>query len=92
MRDLERMNKSELIALCQKQSDTIHQLRVDNEDLQDEIDRKEEYICELEQQCADAADTASIGDLDWFKYRLTIYGLMTPELDAFLEEHSANFC
>ena len=78
------MNKSELLAKCQK-------LMQENEELQSELDRLNEYYGELENELVDRINeldaTDSIKDVNWFKFRLTIDGLLTPELESYIEEH-----
>ena len=77
-----RLTKEELIARCKK-------LQSENENLQDELDRLSDCYSEMENQLADrinAMDAVEIiKDVDWFKFRLEIDGLLTSELECFIE-------
>jgi hypothetical protein len=76
------MTKEELVVNCRK-------LQSENERLQDELDRLSDCYTEMENYLAhkinilDATDT--IKDVDQFKHRLQIDGLLTPELESFIE-------
>ena len=78
------MTKEELIATCRK-------LQSENETLQDELDRLSDCYVELENQLAettnilDSADT--IKDIGWFKWKLQLDNLLTPELEKFIEDY-----
>lgn len=82
MKNLYKMTKEELIARCKR-------LQSENENLQDELDKLSDCYTELENELADkinfldAIDT--IKDVDWFKYRLQLDGLLTPELESFID-------
>ena len=84
MKDLYKMTKEELIARCKR-------LQSENENLQDELDKLSDCYTELENDLADrinfldAIDT--IKNVDWFKYRLQLDGLLTPELESFIEHY-----
>lgn len=76
------MTKEELIAKCRK-------LSSENEKLQDELNRLSDCYVEMENQCADAINTLNnantIKDINWFKFRLELDGLLTPQLEEFIE-------
>lgn len=78
------MTKEELIAKCRKQQSEI-------ENLKDELDRLSDCYTEMENQLADKINTLdvldSIKDIDWFKYRLQLDGLLTPQLESFIEDY-----
>ena len=77
-----KMTKEQLIAECRK-------LRSENDRLQDELDALSDCYSELENEAADLANTIdvtdTIKDMDWFKYKLELYGLLTPQLEQFIE-------
>ena len=78
------MTKEELILLCKR-------LQSENDTLQDELDRLSDCYVEMENQLADrinaldALDT--IKDVNWFKWRLEVDGLLTPKLESFIDEY-----
>jgi predicted nuclease with TOPRIM domain len=78
------MTKEELIARCRN-------LQSENERLQDELDRLSDCYTEMENDLADKINTLdvvdSIKDMDWFKYRLELDGLLTPQLESFIEDY-----
>ena len=80
--NLYKMKKEELIARCKK-------LQSENENLQDELDRLSDCYTEMENQLADAQNVLdivdSINDVEWFKYKLELDGLLTPELERFID-------
>ena len=82
MKDLRKMKKEELVVKCQR-------LQSENERLQDELDRLSDFYTELENQYADVIDayddTDAIKDVHYFKLRLEIEGLLTPELENFID-------
>ena len=84
MKEFYRMTKEELIARCRN-------LQSENERLQDELDSLSDCYTEMENQLADrinaldAVDT--IKDTEWFKYRLELDGLLTPQLESFIEDY-----
>ena len=82
MKDLYKMTKEELIATCKR-------LQSENERLQDELDNLSDSYTEMENQLADAIDASddSINDIDHFKFRLEIEGLLTPQLKSFIETY-----
>ena len=84
MKELYRMTKEELIAKCRK-------LQSENERLQDELDRLSDCYTEMENDLADKINSLdvvdSIKDMDWFKYRLELDGLLTPQLESFIEDY-----
>lgn len=81
---LYKLTKEELIATCKR-------LQSENNRLQDELNRLSDCYTEMENQCADAIntlnDTDTIKDVDWFKFRLEIDGLLTPQLKSFIETY-----
>ena len=84
MKELYRMTKEELIAKCRK-------LQSENERLQDELDELSDCYTEMENDLADKINTLdavdTIMDTEWFKYRLQLDGLLTPQLESFIEDY-----
>jgi predicted nuclease with TOPRIM domain len=84
MKELCKMTKEELIAKCRK-------LQSENEKLKDELDRLSDCYTEMENQLADRINTldalSTIKDMSWFKYRLQLDGLLTPQLESFIEDY-----
>ena len=84
MKELHRMTKEELVARCRS-------LQSENERLQDELDRLSDCYTEMENQLADKINSLdvvdTIKDMDWFKYRLELDGLLTPQLKSFIEDY-----
>lgn len=84
MKDLYRMTKEELVAKCRK-------LQSENDRLQDELDRLSDCYVEMENQLADKINSLdamdTIKDVDWFKRRLLLDGLLTPQLESFIEDY-----
>lgn len=84
MNNFYKMSKEELIARCRK-------LQSENEKLQDELDRLSDCYTEMENQLADQINTldavGTIKDVDYFKYRLQLDGLLTPQLESFIEDY-----
>lgn len=80
--NLHKLTKEELVARCKK-------LQSENSKLHDELDRLSDCYTEMENQCADAINILNnpneIKDLDWFKFKLEIEGLLTPQLKSFIE-------
>lgn len=84
MKELYKMTKEELIAKCRK-------LQSENQRLQDELDNLSDSYTEMENQLADQINSLdavdSIKDMNWFKYRLQLDGLLTPQLESFIEDY-----
>lgn len=84
MKDIYKMTKEELIAKCKR-------LQSENERLQDELDELSDCYTEMENQLVDQIDmmkaSDSIKDMNYFKLRLEIEGLLTPELESFIEDY-----
>lgn len=84
MKDLYKMTKEELIARCRN-------LQSENERLQDELDNLSDCYTEMENQLADQINTldavGAIKDVEYFKYRLQLDGLLTPEFESFIEDY-----
>ncbi len=84
MKNFYQMTKEELISRCRK-------LQSENERLQDELDRLSDCYTEMENNLADKINTLdavdTIKDVDWFKYRLELDGLLTPQLESFIEDY-----
>ena len=78
------MTKEELVAKCRK-------LQSENNKLQDELDRLSDCYVEMENQLADKINSLdamdTIKDVDWFKRRLLLDGLLTPQLESFIEDY-----
>lgn len=84
MKDIYKMTKEELIAKCKR-------LQSENERLQDELDELSDCYTEMENQLVDQIDmmkaSDSIKDMNYFKLRLEIEGLLTPELESFIDDY-----
>ena len=84
MKSLYQMTKEELIATCRK-------LQSENETLQDELDRLSDCYVDMENQLAETANvidsTDVIKDVSWFKWKLQLDNLLTPELEKFIENY-----
>jgi predicted nuclease with TOPRIM domain len=78
------MTKEELVAECRK-------LQAENERLQDELDRLSDCYTEMENQLADQINSLDaldiIKDVDYFKHRMELDGLLTPQLESFIEDY-----
>lgn len=78
------MTKEELIAKCKR-------LESENNRPQDELDRLSDCYTELENKYVDAVNTLDddivIKDVMVFKYRLQIEGLLTPQMESFIENY-----
>ena len=76
------MKKEELIAWCRK-------LQSENEKLQDELDRLSDCYTDMESQLADLINTFDlmdvIKDVDYFKWKLQLDGLLTSQLESFID-------
>lgn len=84
MKELYKMKKKELVLMCRR-------LQSENENLKDELDRLSDCYTEMENQYADAIntlnDTDAINDLGYFKFKLELEGLWTPQLESFIEDY-----
>jgi hypothetical protein len=84
MKELHRMTKEELVAKCRR-------LQSENYKLQDELGRLSDCYTELENAVADKINSLdamdTIKDVDWFKRRLLLDGLLTPQLESFIEDY-----
>ena len=84
MKELCRMSKEELIARCRN-------LKSEIENLKDELDRLSDCYTEMENELTDTINTFdsidAIKDVNWFKYRLQLDGLLTPQLESFIEDY-----
>ena len=80
MKDLYKMKKEELIATCRK-------LQSENDRLEDELDRLSDCYTEMENKYADEVYSSdlAIKDVNHFKHRLLLDGLLTPEIESFIE-------
>ena len=82
MKNLYKMKKEELIVECRR-------LQSENNKLQDELDRLSDCYTEIENELADKINTLdatdTIKDVEWFKHKLFLDGLLTPELESFIE-------
>ena len=82
--NLYKMTKEELIAHCKR-------LQKENERLQGELNDLSDCYTELENHCVDAIDALDdaecIRSVDWFKFKLEIEGLLTPQLKSFIETY-----
>ena len=84
LKDLHKMRKEELVVKCQR-------LQSEKEQLRDELDRLSDCYTELENECADLTDAYNerdiIEDVSYFRLRLEMDHLMTPELEDFIEDY-----
>ena len=84
MKNLYKMTKEELVLNCKR-------LQSENENLQDELDRLSDSYVEMENNLANEINYLNnlntIKDVDWFKCRLLLYDLLTPQLEVFIEDH-----
>ena len=84
MKELYQLTKEELIARCRK-------LQSENERLQDELDSLSDCYTEMENQLADQINTFNatdiIKDVDYFKWRLQLDNLLTPQRESFIENY-----
>ena len=84
MKDLYKMRKEELVVECKR-------LRSENNRLKDELDRLSDCYTEMENKWADAINTLNgkniIKDVDRFKFGLQCEGLLTPQLESFIEDY-----
>ena len=84
--NLYELTKEQLIEECKR-------LQSENEKLNDELDNLSDCYTEMENDCADAVNalndingsTNIIRDMDWFKFKLENEGLLTPQLESFIE-------
>jgi predicted nuclease with TOPRIM domain len=78
------MTKEELIANCKR-------LQSENERLTDELEKLSDCYSDLENKLADAINTLdstdTIKDLEYFKFKLELEGLLTPQLKSFLDTY-----
>lgn len=76
------MTKEQLIAKCKR-------LQSENDKLHDELDRLSDCYTEMENKHADVVNIIDGGniikDFDWFKFKLEMEGLMTSQLESFIE-------
>lgn len=81
---LYKMTKEELIAKCKR-------LESENNRLQDELEKLSDCYTEMENKYVDAVNTLDddivIKDVMVFKYRLQIEGLLTPQMESFVENY-----
>lgn len=84
MKELCKLTKQELISLCRK-------LQAENEDLQFEMDNLSDSYTELENELVDRINTLdcidSIKNVKWFLWKLDLEGLLTPQLESFIENY-----
>lgn len=81
---LYKLTKEELIARCKR-------LQSENERLQDELDNLSDCYTEMENESADIFNLLNSGnvikDIDWFKFKMEVEGLLTPQLESFIETY-----
>lgn len=84
MKNLWKLTKEQLITECKK-------LQSENERLQDELDMLSDSYSEMENDLADMANSLDVADtikdVDCFKFRLQHCGLLTSELESFIEDY-----
>lgn len=84
MENLYKLKKEELIASHKR-------LQSENKRLEDELDRLSDCYTEMENKLADAVNSLESDDVIKsvyvFKFRLQIEGLLTPEMETFIENY-----
>ena len=84
MKELYKMTKEELIARCRR-------LQSENERLKDELNDLSDYYVEMENELADRINSLdemnSIVNVNYFIWRLQIDGVMTSQLESFIENY-----
>lgn len=84
MTNLYKLTKEQLVAKCKK-------LQSENERLEDELDNLSDCYAEMENQWANAInaldDENVIKDVDQFKFRLELEGLLTSQMESFIEDY-----
>ena len=83
MSNYNKMTKEELLG-------KINELESELDDLQCEKDSLDEAYYELECELADLTDDMThnaIWDVEYFKFKLSTDGLLTPELDEYIENY-----
>ena len=84
MKDLYKMRKEELIAHCKR-------LQSENERLTGELNDLSDCYTELENESADLFNALNndnvIKDVDLFKFKLEVDGLMTQDLEDFITKY-----
>ena len=84
MKELYKMTKEELIASCKR-------LQSENERLKDELNNLSDCYVEMENELADKINYLDgmncIVNVGYFKWRLEIDGVMTPQLESFIENY-----
>lgn len=80
--NLYKLTKEELILKCKR-------LQSENERLEDELEKLSDCYSELENQFADKINNLDEGikDVEEFKYRMMIDGLLTPQMESFIETY-----
>lgn len=82
--NLYKLTKEELIARCKR-------LQSENERLEGELDNLSDYYSEMENKCADAINALdggfAIKDVQLFKFKLELEGLLTPQLESFIDNY-----
>ena len=85
--NLYKMTKEQLILHCKR-------LQSENDNLQDELDRLSDSYVEMENKYVNAVNTmdsmTSIKDVGWFKWKLEIHNVMTPQLESFIDYYLQN--
>ena len=86
--NLYKLTKEELIARCKR-------LQSENDRLQDELNNLSDCYTEMENQHADAINvlnnTHAIKDVDYFKFKLELEDLMTPQLESFINDYLRHY-
>ena len=66
-------------------------LKEENETLKSNYEDLSDLYCEMENKCADLQNKldsgSSITNIEIFKWRLNVDGLLTPELEDFIENY-----
>ena len=84
MTNLHKLTKEQLIAKCKR-------LQSENEKLQDELDRLSDCYTEMETESAKLFNALNdenvIKDADQFKFRLELEGLLTSQMESFIDDY-----
>lgn len=82
--NLYKLTKEQLVAKCKK-------LQSENGKLEDELDNLSDSYAEMENQWANAINALNdenvIKDVDQFKFRLELEGLLTSQMESFIDDY-----
>lgn len=78
------ITKKELIEENKKLKEELEELEFDFENLNDLYSEMENEYADLQNK---GDRDSTIYDVEWFKFRLTVDDLLTPELESFIEQY-----